>query len=81
MPSYEWACLACGHPNPPGTAVCAACTCHALASRPYIAAIRERYRSNGGAILAGAGKLPEEGDNDIVLVFGKLVLKLLGSIL
>lgn len=65
MPAYIWSCLGCGAANAPGASVCAQCTCPACASTARITACRDAWRARGGTVLAGAGKLPEAGDNDV----------------
>jgi hypothetical protein len=74
MPNYGWTCLACGHANRAEAVVCVECSCPASASFKQISAYRENYVAKGGKVLPGAGKLPEEGDNEILEVFAKMVL-------
>jgi hypothetical protein len=80
MPIYEWTCLACGHTNRAEVVVCVDCSCPASASFTQIAAYRANFLAKGGEVLPGAGKLPEEGDNEILEVLAKLVLGITNGI-
>jgi len=77
MPNYEWSCLACGNANCSGTSTCKDCGCSESASLQQIKTFRQNFVNTGGAILSSAGKLHEDGENEILTVFAKLILKII----
>ena len=76
MPNYEWSCLACGNANCSSTSICKDCGCSASASLQQIKHFRQNFVDAGGTILSTAGKLHEVGENEILSVFIKLILKI-----
>jgi hypothetical protein len=80
MPNYDWTCLACGCANEAHLSECLACSCPASASFKQITTFREGHVARGGSVLAGAGKLPEEGDYEILGIFSKIFLCILGVV-
>ncbi|MBX9902332.1 MAG: hypothetical protein K2Y28_16270 [Burkholderiaceae bacterium] len=45
-----------------------------------ISYFRENHIVRGGNVLTGAGKLPEEGDNEILGIFVKMFLGIIGGV-
>ncbi len=75
MPTCRWTCTACGHANAAGAHACAACECPASATAREIAACRERFLRQGGA-LRGDAAAAAQADLSAFDVLGRPLLAL-----